>query len=310
MPRPRRVAVFSFKDDLHARLISRLINDLGHRCHHIATDRIANQAALSWQPDNSTIWDTEGHAVQPADLDVVWWRRVKGGQTFEHQPDPETRTLMEVECRTAFYGMMLTHFQGRWVNHPAADIRADNKLAQLQAAHATGWTIPQTLVSSVPDEIRAFVRRLNGVAIVKVVRGIPEIPVPTWQVSLEDLTDDSALQACPAIYQELIAGNQHLRIHVFGTDVFAVQIQAEHLDWRPHLNAPMEAYPLPEAWAARCRALTRRLGLEMGIIDAKLDQEGQLIFLEINPQGQFLFMEALAKTPIASRMASFLTAET
>ena len=37
--------------------------------------------------------------------------------------------------------------------------------------------------------------------------------------------------------------------------------------------------------------MVRALGLRMGILDLKLGPDGELVWLEINPQGQFTFLE-------------------
>lgn len=302
----QHVAIFSFRDDLHARLITELIRNTGHHCHHIATDSIAYRASITWRADMGCLRDTDGELVAPADLDTIWWRRVKGGQRLEGTADDKVRSLISVESRTAMFGCMFNLFHGRWVNDPMADTRADNKLVQIHTAQKLGWKVPETLVSNDPEEIRSFIRDLNGMAIVKAVCGIPEISIPTRQVTLSDLEDDDALNACPAIYQELIPGERHLRIHVFGSDILTVQIESHHLDWRPYLDSPMVLFNLPDEWADLCLRLVRGLGLEMGIIDAKLNDNDEIIFLEINPQGQFLFLEPLLDIPLSTHMASFL----
>lgn len=65
-------------------------------------------------------------------------------------------------------------------------------------------------------------------------------------------------------------------------------------------------YQLPEAMADRCIALTRKLGLRFGAIDFVLDQEGQLWFLEINPNGQWGWIETRTGHPIAAAIVSEL----
>jgi hypothetical protein len=203
--------------------------------------------------------------------------------------------------------MMFSRFRGRWINDPAAEVRADNKLVQLDAAQAAGLSVPDTLVSSNPEHIRDFVQSHGGRAIVKVVRGTGAFSIPTRRVTSKDLTDDESLEACPAIYQDLVEGSAHLRIHVFGDTVIAVRIDSPLLDWRPKLDVPMRPMTLEGTLAASLIGLVHELGLAMGIVDAKLLDDGTLVFLEINPQGQFLFVEGLTELPLAATMAAFLT---
>lgn len=223
--------------------------------------------------------------------------------------DEAARSLIPGECRTALAGMMFSRFRGRWINDPAAEVRADNKLVQIQAARAAGFAVPDTLVSSDPEHIREFVRSHGRRAIVKVVRGTGAFSIPTRLVTSEELTDDASLEACPAIYQELVEGSAHLRIHVFGSTVVAVRIESPLLDWRPNLEVPMHPMTLEPSLAVGLTDFVRDLGLAMGIIDAKLLDDGTPVFLEVNPQGQFLFVEGLTKLPLAASMAEFLSSQ-
>ena len=165
---------------------------------------------------------------------------------------------------------------------------------------------PETLVSSDPERIRAFLAGHGGRAVVKVVRGTAAFSIPTRLVTDADLADTASLQACPAMYQTVVDGAVHLRIHVFGEAVVAVRIESRRLDWRTDLTVPMELVTLERSLAGRLVGLIRDLGLAMGIIDAKLTDDVTLVFLEINPQGQFLFIEGLTRAPLATTMAAFL----
>lgn len=303
------VAIFTLSEDLHGHLVADHVRRQGHRCHLVATDRMAFAPSLSWCSGEgpTAIRDVEGAEVDPAVLDAVWWRRVAGAAVPGEGIDEAARSLIPGECRAAVAGAVLSRFRGRWVNDPAAEVRGDNKLVQLTAAQAAGLAVPDTLVSADPRRIRAFLARHGGRAVVKAVRGTAAFSIPARLVGPEDLASDAALEACPAIYQEVVEGTRHLRVHVFGEGVIAVRIASPHLDWRPDLDVPMEPVQLGQGLAGRLVGLLRGLGLAMGILDLKLRDDGQPVFLEINPQGQFAFVEALTGLPLAGRMAAFLT---
>src|SRR5690606_7096898 len=72
------------------------------------------------------------------------------------------------------------------------------------------------------------------------------------------------------------------------------------------LNVPMTPFPLDSAQERLLVALNRALGLEMSIVDAKLDDDGALTFLEANPQGAFLFVEALASADLTGAFCDFV----
>jgi hypothetical protein len=44
----------------------------------------------------------------------------------------------------------------------------------------------------------------------------------------------------------------------------------------------------------------------MGVLDCILTDDGEPVFLEINPQGQFLFIEGLTRLPLTEYLAAFL----
>lgn len=305
------VGIFTRADDLHGHLVADHIRSGGKRCHLVATDRLAHGRSLSWSSEGqmNLVRDIEGQEVDPSDLETVWWRRVKGPIDVQDGADEAARSLIPAECRAALAGVMFSRFRGRWVNDPAAEVRADNKLVQLQVARAAGFAIPDTLVSSNPEHIRKFVHSHGDRAIVKVVRGTGAFSIPTRLVRLGELTDDESMEACPAIYQDVVEGSVHVRIHVFGSTVVAVRIESQLLDWRPNLDVPMRQLTLEPSLAAGLIDLVRDLHLAMGIIDAKLLDDGTLVFLEINPQGQFLFVEGVAKLPLAAAMAAFLSSQ-
>jgi hypothetical protein len=92
----------------------------------------------------------------------------------------------------------------------------ENKLVQLRAAARAGLRIPATLVSQDPARIRSFCSQHPG-AIIKPVatpRGV-EL-ARTAVVGQELLDNDDILALTPAIYQECIPGERHLRVSVVG----------------------------------------------------------------------------------------------
>jgi hypothetical protein len=59
---------------------------------------------------------------------------------------------------------------------------------------------------------------------------------------------------------------------------------------------------------AHCDVL-HLLNLRMGIVDMKLTDDGQPMWLELNPQGQFLFLEGLCDMQLPRRFGDFVVNE-
>jgi hypothetical protein len=57
---------------------------------------------------------------------------------------------------------------------------------------------------------------------------------------------------------------------------------------------------------AKTKQLISNLGLRMGIVDFVVDENGEVVFLEINVQGQFLFLDGLGDVDTTTACAEFL----
>ena len=129
-------------------------------------------------------------------------------------------------------------------------------------------------------------------------------------VNAEVLCSDRALRLSPAIYQELIPGTRHLRVHGFGDAFSAALITCEALDWRYQLaDATIEEYALPSNIELALTKVMQSLELRMGVFDLKMTPSGEIVWLEVNPQGQFLFIEGLSEMAITNSLVDFLVRE-
>jgi len=78
------------------------------------------------------------------------------------------------------------------------------------------------------------------------------------------------------------------------------------MDWRRDHAARMTLYKPDSRTCELSLGLVRKLGLEMGVLDAKLLDTGEVCFLEVNPQGQFLFLEGATGFDLTGMCAAFL----
>jgi len=209
----------------------------------------------------------------------------------------------------AMLGVMINEFSGSWISNPFATRTAENKIIQMKAAQELGFKTPQTLVSQDPHEIRKFCKSLNNEVVIKPIKGTILQAIFTRKITQEHLKSDYSIKLAPAMYQEFIPGNKHIRIHCFGNSVYSVLIESDLLDWRENLEIPFKIIDLDENMKKLSRSIVRILGLKMGIIDIKLVDDSIPIWLEINPQGQFLFVEGLSGLELSTFFSQFLYAE-
>lgn len=305
-----RIGIITYADDPHGHLVKKKVEERhGAWCCLIPCDELALLGKLTWSTasDEPALLPTvDGQTVDVKTLDVMWYRRASSKQILPEGADATYHPYINSTVDRVVEGILVNEFQGRWVSHPTATRLAENKLVQLRAAARAGLRIPATLVSQDPPRIRSFCSQYPG-AIIKPVatpRGI-EL-AKTAVVSQELLESDDALALTPAIYQECIPGERHLRISVVGERCDAALIEAKDLDWRYDLNVPFRPYQVDRDLERRLCATLRELGLIMGIFDVKVTDEDEPVFLEVNSQGQFLFVEALCGLPLADQLAAFL----
>lgn len=285
----------------------------GVTCSFIVTNGISGGRGLTWSTDGGfgpSLWTHCGNLIDVRSIDLIWWRRTNYWQITP--PELDNAIDLDVinnDCRESLLGLLLTRFRGIWVSEPNATRIAENKLVQLQAAVDAGFRTPRTLVSQDPAQIRSFCRELDYHVIIKAVKGTVKASVLTTTVRAELLECEEALRMAPAIYQELIPGNRHVRAQCFGDEVLAALIECDSLDWRPFLNSPAVPYGLPEAAKQALRGILRTLGLKMGVFDLKLNDHDELIWLEVNPQGQFLFIQGMSGLNLEEAFCRFLYRE-
>jgi hypothetical protein len=306
-----QIAIFTLKDELHGFVVQDALRRRGAVCHYVPTNDLLASGGLVWTGAGSAqVRSREGDWFEVGSLDAIWWRRVNQQQLPQPGVErPDHLRLATVEWRNALHGALHADFRGTWINEPAADRRADLRIVQLNAARAVGLRVPATYIGQDPEALRAFcAEHALERMVVKKLQGTIELPLLTVPVTPAALHDDESIRLCPAIYQEEVTGRRHIRAHVFGDRVMAALIESDRLDWRPDLNVPVTPFRVDADFAGRLIALNRALGLEMSIVDAKLDEGGGYTFLEVNPQGAFLFAEALSGVDLTGAFCDFVLA--
>jgi len=203
------------------------------------------------------------------------------------------------------------------MNLPSAIARAEHKLLQLRCARQLGFTIPDTLATNCPEAARSFARDRDVIAKTVVGSGLVidgiDHAIFTTVVALEDLSVDSAIQACPIIFQNRIQTQFDLRVTVVGAQVFAARIIVRDrtemdVDWRKVDPARLhyEHDLLPRELEVKCRKLVAIFGLLYGSLDFIVTPEGEHVFLELNPSGQWGWIERALQIPITNTILDTL----
>ena len=180
-----------------------------------------------------------------------------------------------------------------------------SKPYQARLITQAGFRVPETIVTNEVRAVRAFRRRHRRV----VFKSISAHRSIVTELTPEAERRLAHIRLLPTQFQELIEGDD-VRVHVVEGRLFATRIRSAGIDYRYAEGegggaryAPMV---LPEAIAARCLELSRRLDLPLAGIDLKLTQDGDWVCFEVNPAPAFSSFEERTGQPIALAIARAL----
>ena len=191
------------------------------------------------------------------------------------------------------------------LNRPSAAASNRSKPYQLGPIRNAGFAVPDTLVTTSPDDVYAFQAEHYKI-VYKSVSGVRSV-VAAFDPDDKARLDDVA--ACPTQFQQFIDGIDH-RVHVVGDRVIACRIDSTAVDYRyPAASGGttiMTAVILRDDIENRCRHLAHTLGLSLAGIDLKLDRHGQWWCLEVNTAPGFIWFETHSGLHISDAVANLL----
>lgn len=305
------ILIIAQRDDLHARVMAAAAEKRHARAVILDTADFpsADRATLRFSGDGT------GFEIRSANFDLsfddvssVWWRRPSSPRIAEEVADDRARQFCIRESEMLLRGA-LDASNVPVINDPAAQTRAARKPLQLAVARSLGLTVPQTVMSNDPGEIRSLWERTAGNCVYKTFTAPVGRMAETRHLSHDMLADLERLRHAPVIAQELIDGRD-LRATVIGDQVFTAvaraRLPARHLDGRLDLTTTWYPHDLPDEIRRGLVLLVRKLGLDYGCIDLRLRPDDRYVFLEINPAGQFLFIEIDTGQPLIQSLVELL----
>lgn len=320
-----KVLIPTEPDDSTALLVKAGLENLGHQVQLLFT---ADQPTLQ---KNSAYIDNheyqyksqdKNHCVREHQYDVVWWRRPRKPFIPRDWVDAEDYKFVHRE-NNLFFESLVSNLAANawWINPKEAAYRTNIKLFQLKIARDCGLSIPVSLFSNDPQEIRAFCLKHES-------EGIIYKPICTnfWieenkikisytsRIRFCDLPGNKVLQATPGIFQKEVRKKHELRITCFGDYLVTAKLNSQkhpqgQIDWRviPESKMVVETCSLPKEIEAKIRLFMRKTGIVFGCFDFIVTEDNQYIFLEVNEQGQFLWVEeANADIPMLDIFIQFL----
>jgi glutathione synthase/RimK-type ligase-like ATP-grasp enzyme len=204
----------------------------------------------------------------------------------------------------------------RWINHPTRNASASHKIEQLTRAKKAGFKTPDTLLTQNPGLAREFWNNHpTGIIVKPLASGYIEREnasedtlIYTNEVPLQELENDEVIRQCPTLFQERIRKSADLRVIYLDGRSVAVKLTAadsndrQRLDIRRHnmRDVDYQTIKLQAQDADRIGGLVGSYELRFAALDFALDEQGNLVFFEINPNGQWAWLDLEAKTDIAA----------
>jgi glutathione synthase/RimK-type ligase-like ATP-grasp enzyme len=296
--------------DIHAFAVKRECNKLGFEATILDTAQYCEDFSLSSSVSrdyaSTIIVNSDGGELELSALSGVWWRRP--GRSVIENDWPETiKQAVINERANAVFGSLLTGTNS--FNDIGASRRASYKPNHLYRAKQFGFPVPKTLFTNSPKKAVEFVQSLADSVVYKTFVGQLTGLYETRRWTREDLARLDTLSSCPAIFQEFIPGRYDVRVTVVGDEIFASRMELDHhseiIDGRLTTTA-ITAYSLPSDFATHLKSFVRELGLVYAAIDLRRSTNGDLFFLEVNPEGQYLWTEIEAGLRISAAIAGRL----
>jgi hypothetical protein len=253
----------------------------------------------------------------PSRPSVVWWRvkppfRIAASSIAAYY---NQQFALAEWMATLDYASTL-HVDCAWVNPRAAARVASNKIHQLEVASRLGFTVPRTVFTNNVGTVLDFISSLRGAPCVH--KTITPYVCPDGKQKYTGLIDAATVDACaeeirccPSIYQEYIKPKYELRITAVEERFYAAKIvmkDAAQPDWRSEIRDDIyEPYEVSDSLRDRLVSLQQAFGLIYGAYDFVVDEDGDLVYLEVNPAGQWLWLEERLDLPISRALARCLT---
>lgn len=308
------------KDHYTIDIVQHSLQQAGIRSLRLNTDEFAVNNRLNYtlrQDVQENYLLAEGQKVHASDISAVWYRKLWKLKVPDDL-DPAFHEIYHKEYRTylQIFFNRLSHVP--WMNNMRTDHAiSDDKLLQLIKAREAGLPVPETIFTNEPAAIHSFFEQCKGNMIVKLHGSLSKSMegntafFPTTKLTADDMKRMDELAYCPMIFQEYIPKAYELRIVYVDGVLFAGKIPFEAsaaTDWRTLQGGPIQwqHYELPVQVKEKLSIMMHSLGLTFGAIDMIRHDNGNYVFLEVNPQGEWGMLQKYLNYPIGETIAQKL----
>ncbi len=300
--------IITNKYDPHVDLVlSRMYDEgLGDRVVRLNTEDflLGARYAFDGREFRVDILDS-GRRFHSSDVRAVWYRRPVP-VLYKEFGERGLDEYMKKELETVLWGMYFTMEDALWINDPVRNRVASNKILQIRVADEMGFSVPRTLITNDPQEVKDYFPDDSSIAVKSIStaslydsRRRDYVPLFTRRVSMDYVLDNAdAVRNYGVFLQEFIEKEYDIRVVVLGREVFAFAIHSAEKeetkeDFRTlnPVQLKHEFIRLPSDVEERVLGFVRRFGLVFSSMDLLFSKDGKYYFIENNPNGQWLWLQ-------------------
>lgn len=320
------ILIFSTDMDWSTSEVMNWIDSLGMKCLRI------NSASISDYKNTSFVISNDGISgkLRGENILSVWFRRgpLVLGDALEEigNVNKGVRNHIIDEIKS-FQDLLFSSFDQRirtlGTNSQYLSPLQVSKTKVLIEAQKVGFNIPATLITSSKQEVIDFKRKYA-----RIITKPLSNPIFIWgennnyAMYTSELTDEVLRKMddhiFPSLFQEYIPKEFEIRVfflnrHCYAAAIFSQNDNQTKLDFRnyndtrPNRTAP---FKLPGEIVEKIINLMNAMGLNTGSLDFIKNQDGEYVFLEVNPVGQFGMVSKPCNYYLEEKIALFLTENT
>lgn len=317
-----KVLIITNKSDLTSDFIVKRMRERGISFYRFNTEEISKSCFLTFDFQRNIFMLSDTILCQQFNLKEftsVYFRRPELPKIIADEISSGEVQFLNNEYYYTLEGLYKILKELYWVSPIYAIREAENKIYQLELAKSIGFFIPDSIVTNIYSDSLEFYNRNDTNCIVKPIKsGIiadKDVPKVVFTNQLKEIPRKEQIEFSPNFFQAHIKKQYDVRVTMVGKKAFAVLIDSQNnadtlVDWRRgEYSLKHSKIELPNEVLEQCISLLKTLNLRFGAIDFILDENGNFIFLEINPNGQWAWIEKQTGYEISNEIVNLLEYE-
>ncbi|HEY5125313.1 MAG TPA: hypothetical protein VIK14_16400 [Ignavibacteria bacterium] len=320
------ILLITNKEDITTDFIVKKLSEKKIPFYRLNTEDIIRNLKIdiNFKENIFTIKDSiKNEYINSDQIESVYFRRPKLPDLKDESFELGEKRFFLNEMNYFFEGIYSILNDAFWISPVFSIRKAENKIFQLVLANTIGFKIPDGIISNEIVSLNKFLNKNDNRCIIKPIKTgyIEESDslklIYTSDIDSEIVNKYKNTILYPTYLQSKIEKKTDIRVTVVGNKTFPAAILSQEYeetktDWRKGTKVELkhEIIKLPEDIENKCILITKKLDLKFGAIDLILNENGEYIFLEINPNGQWAWIEKRLGYRISEEIINLLINKT